>query len=279
MELGGQGYRNARRLSLRPCSELDAQGFTMVVLLVVMAIMAIGMSALLPKWGQQNLREKEEELIFRGNQYARALVLYSRKNGNTLPSNIDVLYTGKYLRKKYKDPITGEDFGLLAAGQPPGTAGRGAPSGQQGTGQQGTGRGSQTSGAGRGSTGMGAPSGTQIVGQIQGVYSKSTDTSIRVYQNQQRYIDWPFTIQMAQLMMGRGVGPGVQQGPGRGDGRGDGRGNPTGLGRGDGRGGNPGRGIGPPGGQPGRGGPGPGGQPGRGGGPPVTGRGRGPSLR
>jgi type II secretory pathway pseudopilin PulG len=252
----------------------------MVVLLVVMAVMAIGMSALLPRWHQQALREKEEELIFRGNQYARALVLYSRKNGNQLPNNIDVLYTGKYLRKKYKDPITNDDFGLLAAGQPAGTAGRGTPAGQQGPG-----RGTQPAAPGRsGSTGMGAPAGTQLVSSIQGVYSKSTDTSIRVYQNQQRYIDWPFTVQMAQLMMGRGVGPGANpQQPGRGGpggqpGRGDGRGAPGGL-QGPGRGGpgQPGRGGGP-GGQPGRGG-GPGGQPGRGGGPPVTGGGRGPGLR
>ena len=90
----------------------------MVVLLIVMAVMAVGMTTLLPTWRQQAIREKEEELIFRGNQYARALVLYSRKNNNLLPANIDVLYDGKFLRRKRKDPITGEVFGLLPAGQP-----------------------------------------------------------------------------------------------------------------------------------------------------------------
>jgi type II secretory pathway pseudopilin PulG len=245
----------------------------MVVLLVVMAVMAVGMTALLPTWHQQAIRDKEEELIFRGNQYARALVLYSRKNGNQLPNNIDVLYTGKYLRKKYKDPITGEDFGLTPAGQPPG-AGRGstggAPTGQAGRGAPSTqfGRSGQA-GAARGTgSGFGAPSGTQIVGSIQGVYSKSTDTSIRVYQNQQRYIDWPFTVQTAQLQMGRGIGPGGQ--PGRGDGRGTGRGGIDGRGGVGGRGGVDGRG--------GRGGQGPGrGLPGGGrtGTPPAPGRGGG----
>lgn len=264
MDLGGQGHGNARRLSERPCSGLDARGFTMVVLLVVMAVMAVGMSALLPTWRQQAIREKEEELIFRGNQYARALVLYSRKNGNQLPNTIDALYSGKYLRKKYKDPITEDDFGLVPAGQPLGAGGRGSAPGGQAGGGRGTSPTQQTGGARGGGSGLGAPAGSQIVGSIQGVYSKSTDTSIRVYQNQQRYIDWPFTVQTAQLQMGtaRGAGPGGQQG--RGDGRG-------GIQGGDGRGGIQG-GAPQGGGAPGRGQPV---VPGRGGVPGAPGRGRG----
>jgi type II secretory pathway pseudopilin PulG len=253
---------------------LDVQGFTMVVLLVVMAIMAVGMTAMLPTWRQQAIREKEDELVFRGNQYARALVLYSRKNGNQLPNSVDVLYTGKYLRKKFKDPITEEDFGLLAAGTPPGAApGRGGQ-GTPPTGQAGRGAG-QTQPPRGGGSGLGAPAGTQIVGSIQGVYSKSTDTSIRVYQNQQRYIDWPFTVQTAQLAMGgaRGAGPGTQ--PGRGGGGVDGRGGQGTGGRGgiDGRGGQPGRGT--PGAGPGGGRGGQPAAPGRGGGVPIPGSGRG----
>jgi type II secretory pathway pseudopilin PulG len=128
MYLEGQGCSGPKRVSSRPHTRFDDGGFTMVVLLVVMAVMAVGMTAMLPTWRQQAIREKEEELIFRGNQYARALVLYSRKNNNLLPANIDVLYEGKYLRKKWKDPITNADFGLLPAGQPA-NAGRGAPQG------------------------------------------------------------------------------------------------------------------------------------------------------
>lgn len=265
MDLVGQGCSDANRLR-RSASGLDARGFTMVVLLVVMAVMAIGTAALLPTWRQQAIREQEEELIFRGNQYARALVLYSRKNSNLLPANIDVLYTGKYLRKKYKDPITGDEFGLLPAGQPPGAAGRGslggAPPSQSGGRSGGVGATPQG--------GRGAPSGTQIVGSIQGVYSKSTNTSIRVYQNQQRYIDWPFTVQTAQLMMGlaRGIGAGGQPGRAGGDG---GRGGPGGA-RGVGPGTGGARGVG----SPGRGvQPGPAGRGGAAPPTPVGGRGRG----
>lgn len=272
MDIEGQGCAGPKRLSSHPHTRFDDDGFTMVVLLVVIAIMAVGMTAMLPKWHQQAVREKEEELIFRGNQYARALVLYSRKNNNLLPANIDLLYDGKYLRKKWKDPITNADFGLLPAGQPA-NAGRGVP---QGPGAPGGGRpggagpGAQTPSGQRG-TGPGAFGGQQIIGSIQGVYSTSTDTSIRIYQNQQRYIDWQFTVQTALPLMGgaRGGGPAGQLPRGGGPGGVPGRGGPGGA---------PGVGVpgrGGPGGQPPRGG-GPGGGPGRGGIPvPPGGRGRG----
>jgi hypothetical protein len=48
----------------------------MVALLVGMSIAAIWMTAALPAWRQQAQRQKEEDLIFRGEQYARAIVLY-----------------------------------------------------------------------------------------------------------------------------------------------------------------------------------------------------------
>jgi type II secretory pathway pseudopilin PulG len=280
MHLEGQGSVGPRRLSSRPYLRLDDDGFTMVVLLVVIAVMAVGMTAMLPTWRQQSIREHEEELIFRGNQYARAIVLYSRKNNNLLPANIDLLYEGKYLRKKWKDPITGEDFGLLPAGQPaaPGAGVPQGPGGTQGGAVGGRGAATTQTGGARGGGAGTAFGGQQVIGSIQGVYSTSTDTSIRVYQNQQRYIDWQFTVQTALPMMGgaavgaaggrQGGAPGGRQG---GIGGTDGRGG--GVGGTQGRGGQPagGRGlqpIGPPG--QGRGGTAPP--------PPPTGRGRGGGL-
>jgi type II secretory pathway pseudopilin PulG len=257
-------------------SRLDDRGFLMVVLLVVIAVTAVGMTAMLPTWKQQAIREKEEELIFRGQQYARALVLYSRKNNNLLPTSVDALYDGKYLRKKWKDPITGEDFGLLAAGQP-GAAGGANPFGVAGGGRAGgqpAGPGggrsgtptppSQPPGGARG-TGPGSTQGTQFVGSIQGVYSTSTDTSIKVYQNQQRYIDWQFTVQTAMTLMGGRQGGAGLPGRGGGDGRGGGGdGGRGGIGV-PGRGGLPGRG----GAQPGAGRGGGAQPPGRGGATPI----------
>jgi type II secretory pathway pseudopilin PulG len=276
MYLEGQGCSGPKHVSSRPHTRFDDDGFTMVVLLVVMAIMAVGMTAMLPTWRQQAIREKEEELIFRGNQYARALVLYSRKNNNLLPPNIDVLYDGKYLRKKWKDPITDADFGLLPAGQPA-NAGRGNPQGPVTPGGGRSGGPAQPAqptpgGRGTGAGGSSAFGGQQVIGSIQGVYSTSTDTSIRVYQNQQRYIDWQFTIQTALPLMGgaRGGGAGMparQGGPGATNPRGGGDGS-SGFGS---------SGFGTPGGGPARGGGAGRGQPAgpRGGGTPQLPTGRG----
>src|SRR4051794_25579377 len=114
-------------------------GFAMAALLVAMAVMAVAMSTALPVWHTMAQREKETELIFRGQQYARAVMLYQRRFPGAVPPNLDVLLNEHLLRKKYKDPITNSDFQLVGAadtnalqGAPgaatPGAAAPGAPS-------------------------------------------------------------------------------------------------------------------------------------------------------
>jgi hypothetical protein len=223
-----------------------------------MAVAAVWMTVLVPTWRQQAIRQKEEDLIFIGEQYARAIALYWTKNQGAYPPTVDVLVTQKFLRKKWKDPITNEDFLLVPAPPPPGQ--------QQAT----------PVGGNRGNTnpaGAVAPGLGQLTTGFQGVRSRSSGTSIKVYQNQQVYNMWPFDRNYACQLMGTCVLPNQQgQAPGRG---GDGRGGRQGVGPGrGGPGGAPGRGAGP-----GRGvGPGRGGETGRGGPPPPPpppGRGRG----
>ena len=94
----------------------------MAVLLVAMSVMAVMMTVAMPVWKQMAQREKEQELIFRGQQYARAIGLFQRKYANTPPPTLDVLVQEHFLRKKYKDPITNADFvpipAAAAAGVP-----------------------------------------------------------------------------------------------------------------------------------------------------------------
>jgi hypothetical protein len=55
------------------------------------------------------------ELIFRGQEYARAVQKYQKKFG-VYPSSVDQLVQTnglRFLRKAYKDPITGKDFRLI----------------------------------------------------------------------------------------------------------------------------------------------------------------------
>lgn len=154
-------------------------GYAMAALLVAMSVMAVMMTVALPVWNTAARREKEAELVFRGEQYARAIALYQRKFANTLPPSVEVLLNDRYLRKKYKDPITGGDFQLLSgasvqanAGVPggqvpgPGGAGRGAAGTGRATGQQGTGR---STGIGTGTSfGTGVGSGVGAAGTSVG---------------------------------------------------------------------------------------------------------------
>jgi type II secretory pathway pseudopilin PulG len=234
------------------------QGFAMAALLVSLAVMSVLMTAALPAWRHEAQREKEAELIFRGEQYARAIALFRSKNGNAFPPSVDVLVQGRYLRKQYLDPITKKDFDVIAAVG----AQAGAP-GIQGGG--GPGRGGPS---GRGRQGGPPVSATNPLGGISamssgimGVHSKSQETSIRIYNGQTRYDQWIFAFTVANRPGGNVPGASNPGGPGA-----PAPGNP-----GSGAGGRGGRG-GPGGVTPGQGGfqippfPGPRGGGGRGGG-------------
>jgi type II secretory pathway pseudopilin PulG len=77
----------------------------MAALLVAISVMAVVLSVAMPTWSHMIRRDKEEELIFRGNQYARAINLYQRKYANASPATVDVLIKERMLRKKFKDPL------------------------------------------------------------------------------------------------------------------------------------------------------------------------------
>jgi hypothetical protein len=67
----------------------------------------------------QYQRDREEEMIHRGVQYSRAIRSYYRKF-NRYPAKIEDLENTnqiRFLRKRYKDPLTGKDFRLLHYGE------------------------------------------------------------------------------------------------------------------------------------------------------------------
>jgi type II secretory pathway pseudopilin PulG len=231
MYLEGQGAGRARHAG--------QAGFAMAALLVTLGVMAVMMSAAMPVWRHQAQREKEAELVFRGEQYARAVGLYQRKMGpGTVPPNIDALVQQKFLRKKYLDPMVPDgEFQIVPFGGQPGQSGQpGQPGAPQRGGIPGAGRGPQTSG-------LGTPSASNLPGQpagftgggVMGVVSKSKEASIRIYRGASYYNQWRFVYVAPQPgpgQDGRG-GPGRGRGPGQGGGMGPGMG---GTGRGAGRG-------------------------------------------
>ena len=109
----------------------NQRGYILLTLMLFVALLTIGMLALVQNIESQIKRDREEELIHRGVQYSRAVRHFYKKFGR-YPNSIDDLEnTNNYrsLRKRYKDPITGKDFKLLhmtdvqmafSAGLPPG---------------------------------------------------------------------------------------------------------------------------------------------------------------
>jgi type II secretory pathway pseudopilin PulG len=227
-------------------ARIREQGYAMAVLLVAISVAAVMMTVAMPVWKQMAQREKEEELVFRGQQYVRALRLFGMKYANASPPNIDVLVEQRFLRKKFKDPITNDDFQPLLAGQAtpgsstnaqggtqqgarggpgvptpsttppspstPGGAASGAPAGSSSTGSP-FGRGISTGGT----SPIGTP-GAGTTGGIIGVTSKSKDKSIRLYNGRNHYNEWAFiNTPQTQAPGAGGVGaPGQRGGPQRG---------------------------------------------------------------
>ncbi len=104
----------------RSCS--DERGFALAALIIFVTALSIVLAASVPVYRVQAQRELEEELIFRGQEYVRAIQKYQRQIG-IYPPSIDALIETngiRYLRRAYTDPITGESFRLLTV-NPDGT--------------------------------------------------------------------------------------------------------------------------------------------------------------
>jgi type II secretory pathway pseudopilin PulG len=102
--------------------EYAGGGFTYIGLLVILTIIGISLGAAGKYWQNVMLRDKEEELLFRGDQYRLALVryYYAVPGRPQYPESIDALLEDnrtakkkRHLRQRYKDPMTGEDFEII----------------------------------------------------------------------------------------------------------------------------------------------------------------------
>jgi len=165
----------------------------MAALLTMIAVMSILLSAALPVWRHEMRREKEAELVFRGEQYVHAIGLFQRRFA-TFPPNVDVLVQQKFLRKKYLDPITGKDFRPVYVGQLSQL-------------QQEQAGGSRNQPQPR--QPMGRPGQQAGVGGLMGVVSTSEEDSIRIYKGRTKYNQWQF------LYAGASARPGGPGGVGR----------------------------------------------------------------
>ena len=186
-------------------------GYTLVLFVMVIAVMAIMMGVAVQQVSFQMQREREAELIFRGEQYVEAIRLYRAKYGR-YPMRMKEMWEAdpKVLRKKWTDPIPPfADWQVVHLGE------GGSPSGRPG---------------GPGGRGP-APTPTRTpvfesdrhrgdgegerVGPIIGVRSRSNETSIKIYKGKTAYNEWLFVLeeQPAGGRQGGGGQGGSEQDP------------------------------------------------------------------
>lgn len=194
----------------------DQRGYALLIILLMVAVLAVGLTAIAADQVFAAKRDREEEMIHRGVQYSRAIRGYVKKFGR-YPTRLEELENTnnlRFLRKRYKDPITGHDFKLLHLGEVQLTFGAGLQGAvnpaalNSGNVQQ------AIQGAVRGLSGPSGP-GTQATegedlapaaedpdskvqtqtfggGPIVGVASTSKNKTIRVFNKKEHYNEWQF---------------------------------------------------------------------------------------
>lgn len=101
-------------------------GFTYLALLFFVAIMGAVMAATGMLWSTAQLREKERDLLFVGNEFRKAIASYYEQTPGTVkryPHSFDdllkdnrFLASVRHLRRVYADPMTStRDWGIVRA--------------------------------------------------------------------------------------------------------------------------------------------------------------------
>jgi type II secretory pathway pseudopilin PulG len=100
-------------------------GFAYAWALMAVLIMGIYLAQVGEAWQNRTQRAKEEELLRVGAEIRRGIKLYSEQNmmqGVQYPKKLEELVQDprsptprRFIRKAYKDPMTGEDWGYISA--------------------------------------------------------------------------------------------------------------------------------------------------------------------
>lgn len=180
-------------------------GYVLLVVMAMATLLLVSLTVALRSVYQEAQREREAELIFRGNQYARAIATFHRQFQRFPTSVKELLQTNRlrFLRQAYPDPmdpkgkwrfIHANAAGVLLDSKIRGLPTPGAPNAlgtSSGTSQ--TPPGSEASPPQPQSTSAFFGSGSEIVGAfIVGVAATSHRESIRVWNNRTHYDEWEF---------------------------------------------------------------------------------------
>ena len=148
------------------------------MLMFAVFVIAIGFLVAVPVWQTELQRENEEELIFRGKQYAEAVRVYVQKNPGRFPASLKELLDKKCIRKLYKDPFSrdGQWNVILVSG---------------------AGGGSAASATGRAAAQEVLVAPERVLSaiknpQVLGVVSSSTNRSVKIYNDEESHDKWLF---------------------------------------------------------------------------------------
>jgi hypothetical protein len=209
-----------------------ASGYAVLMALFLVASLILIVSVATPSLLLQGRREREDETVWRGKQYVRAIRLYFQKNGRYPASLDDLTKPGlsnvHFLRKVYTDPMNRADgtwraIYMSPTGQLTGSVryhslqemalaqglavpapaiapqGIGQPaSTQPAAGQPGAAVAPQGAGGLSSTTSPATPVPLQAVtgpvmgGLVIGVGSKVKESSVRVYEGGDTYFQWEF---------------------------------------------------------------------------------------
>ena len=198
-------------------------GYAFLIAVLLAALVLVALSVAIPRLLTQGQREKEEELIFRGDQYRRAIARFYKKFGRYPRSVEELLRTNdrSFLRREFTDPMSpdgrwrfirvgpsGEFIGSVnrrlptaaPAGQPPGGAEADQADQEDQADQADADQEQPDEGDGEEtpaveetppqSTGSSMASAGTL--PLAGVASRSRTRAIKVYQGYGRYFQWEF---------------------------------------------------------------------------------------
>jgi type II secretory pathway pseudopilin PulG len=161
------------------------RGYVLIILMMAVFVLSLSFLIAVPLWQTELQREKEEELIFRGRQYAEAVRIYAKKNPGRFPASLKELLDKKCIRKLYRDPFSrdGQWNVILASTGPVPSAGASTdrPGGQAG------GQAVQEV--------LVAPERALTAiknARVLGVVSTSKAKSVKIYQDQESHDKWLF---------------------------------------------------------------------------------------
>jgi type II secretory pathway pseudopilin PulG len=155
-----------------PETTADEGGFTLIVVLIAVAITSVLLSAAVTTWTHVMQRADEAELIWRGRQYAKAIECYVGQRA-VPPTELEQLVDARCIRKLYAQPLADDGSWRLVRAAAPGVV----PTADR---EEESGRGLRTN----------LRSSEPIIGVAPGI----TGTAIRAYDDSFDYEDWEFVL-------------------------------------------------------------------------------------